>query len=585
MFVSCFASGPTSLPGSAGRSRSLRRPVHLRQQTLFMEASPHIATPEQEPVGEHGEVFTRRWVVDLILDLVGYDERLDLARLTAVEPSCGSGAFLIPMVERIVRSANTHGRDLATATKAIVAVDLLQANVDRSRAATADALLVGGVDTGTAERLAATWIRQQDFLLQPVPQGSVDFVVGNPPYIRLEAVPRARSDAYRRACTTMGGRADVYVGFYEHGLLALRAGGSLGFICADRWMRNAYGAHLRELVSSGWAVEALLSMTGVDAFEDEVDAYPAVTIIRRQAQRDGPLVVEGAAGFGPTEAREVIVLASSDKVEPISRRTYRAARLHGWFEGRAGWPSGSPTRLAAIAGLEAAFPPLESAATGTKVGIGVATGADKVYVVRDAELVEPERLLALALPRDISTGRVEWSGKYLVNPWDAHGLVDPEAWPRFASYLGQHREALSGRHTAKRGQWYKTIDRVIEGLADRPKLYLPDFKEAIFPVLDEGHTYPHHNLYWVTSDVWDLRVLGGIMLSDVANLFIEAYSVRMRGGFLRFQAQYLRRIRLPHLVDIDVETARSLANAFDARDRAAATVAVLPLYGLAELPA
>jgi len=26
-----------------------------------------------------------------------------------------------------------------------------------------------------------------------------------------------------------------------------------------------------------------------------------------------------------------------------------------------------------------------------------------------------------------------------------------------ASYLGRHREALSGRHTAKRGQWYKTI--------------------------------------------------------------------------------------------------------------------------------
>jgi hypothetical protein len=127
------------------------------------------------------------------------------------------------MVERIVRSANTHGLDLATAMKAIVAVDLLQANVDRSRAATADALVVGGVDAGTAEHLAATWIRQQDFLLQPVPEGSVDFVVGNPPYIRLEAVPRARSDAYRRACTTMGGRADVYVGFYEHGLLALRA--------------------------------------------------------------------------------------------------------------------------------------------------------------------------------------------------------------------------------------------------------------------------------------------------------------------------------------------------------------------------
>lgn len=550
-----------------------------------MEATTYLPTPEEEHSGEHGEVFTRRWVVDLILDLAGYTADRDLAELRAVEPSCGSGAFLVPMVERLVESAAVHGRDLATATDAVLAIDLLEGNVDRSRAAVAEALVRGGIEPDTSSDLATAWVHRRDFLLQPPSARSVDFVVGNPPYIRLEAVPRERSDAYRRSCSTMGGRADVYVGFYEHGLLALRDNGALGFICADRWMRNAYGAHLRELVSSGWAVEALLSMTGVDAFEEEVDAYPAVTIIRRKAQERGPLVVEGGATFGPGEAREVVALATADRVAHTTGRGYRAARLHSWFEGRAGWPSGSPDQLAIIAGLEARFPPLEDLETGTKVGIGVATGADKIYVVRDADLIEPERLLPLALPRDIASGRVEWSGTYLVNPWDANGLVDIEAWPRLASYLEQHRDLLSQRHTAKGGRWYKTIDRVIEGLGDRPKIYLPDFKDAIFPVLDDGRTYPHHNLYWVTSDAWDLRVLGGLMLSDVANLFIEAYSVRMRGGYLRFQAQYLRRIRLPRPADVDDATAAALAAAFDARDRWAATVAALPLYGLDELPA
>jgi hypothetical protein len=125
---------------------------------------------------------------------------------------------------------------------------------------------------------------------------------------------------------------------------------------------------------------------------------------------------------------------------------------------------------------------------------------------------------------------------------------------------------------------------VIEGLVTRPKLYLPDFKEAIFPVLDDGKTYPHHNLYWVTSEGWDIQVLGGLLLSDVANLFIEAYSVRMRGGYLRFQAQYLRRIRLPRLVDVDPAKARALSSAFLARDRVAATKVAMDLYGLRSLP-
>ena len=65
------------------------------------------------------------------------------------------------------------------------------------------------------------------------------------------------------------------------------------------------------------------------------------------------------------------------------------------------------------------------------------------------------------------------------------------------------------------------------------------------PVLDRGETYPHHNLYFIQSDEWDLEVLGGLLMSAVGQFFVESYGVRMRGGYWRFQAQYLRRIRVP----------------------------------------
>lgn len=463
-------------------------------------------------------------------------------------------------------------------------MDLVPRNVAVSQAMAREALQSKGVRQEVAEELAEAWIRQGDFLLDPPVEQSADFVVGNPPYVRLEAVPRERSDAYRLACKTMGGRADVYIGFYEHGLRSLRNGKALGFICADRWMRNAYGARLRAMVSEAWAVETVISMTGVDAFEDEVDAYPAITILRREPQKEGPLVVEASPSFGPSEASEVRSLAAKPSADRVHQPGFRGARLDTWFSGSAGWPHGSPDCLAVIADLEARFPSLEDEATGTKVGIGVATGADRVFITEDPDLVEPERLLPLALPRDIASGEVQWSGKYLVNPWNTDGLVKLEDWPRLAGYLSQHRELLAKRHTAKNGRWHKTIDRVIDGLVYREKLYLPDFKEAIFPVRDLGRTYPHHNLYWVTSTKWDLGVLGGLLLSDVAGLFIEAYSVRMRGGFLRFQAQYLRRIRVPRVDSIDAGVKGALAEAFEARDRQRATELALPLYGLTELP-
>ncbi|MBS1880431.1 MAG: SAM-dependent DNA methyltransferase [Actinobacteria bacterium] len=543
------------------------------------------SVPVAGPPSEHGEVFTRRWVVELILDLVGYTPDRDLVATRAIEPACGSGAFIVPMLERLAESARLHGRDLSDASGSIGAVDLIPRNVELSRAAVRRALGLIEVPAAQATELAGAWIRQGDFLLEPPVDRSADFVVGNPPYVRLEAVARERSDAYRLACKTMGGRADVYIGFYEHGLRALRDDAMLGFICADRWMRNAYGARLRAMVSEEWAVDTIISMTGVDAFEDEVDAYPAITILRRGEQNQGPLAVEATSRFDSTSASEVVELTAGSKTDHVHRPGYRGARLAAWFSGPEGWPHGSPDRLAAIADLEARYPPLEDVNTGTKVGIGVATGADRVFITEDTSVVEEERLLPMALPRDIASGTVRWSGKYLVNPWDADGLVNLDDWPRLSNYLSGHRELLAKRHTAKNGRWHKTIDRVIEGLADREKLYLPDFKETIFPVLDEGRTYPHHNLYWVTSASWDLRVLGGLLLSDVAGLFIEAYSVRMRGGYLRFQAQYLRRIRVPKASSIEGGTAAALAHAFERRDRQEATRLALPLYGLDGLPA
>jgi len=554
------------------------------QDALFAHTDHLLPDEVEQTNGEHGEVFTREWVVELILDLCGYTADRDLVALTAIEPSCGSGAFLGPMTRRLVESAENHGRtaDLA-GSSALRAYDLLESNVAASRSLVCTRLEQAGIDGRQAAVCADEWVQRTDFLLAPPAEGSVDFVIGNPPYIRLEAVPRARSDAYRRACSTMGGRADIYIGFFEKGLHALGRGGTLGFICADRWMRNAYGARLREMIGRAWSVEAVISMTGVDAFEEEVDAYPAVTVIRRSPQAGGPLVVDAAASFGESEARQLVARCPIAIGRGVRQSAYSAARLPTWFAGKGGWPHGSARELAAIASLETRLRPLEDPSTGTRVGIGVATGADRVFVVGQDCPVEGERLLPLAMSRDIATGELRWSGKHLLNPWDAAGLVDLDSWPRVAAMLREHEADLARRHTARHGDWYRTIDRVIPGLLERPKLYIPDFKDVLFPVLDRGDTYPHHNLYWVTSGDWDLSVLGGLLLSAVPNLFLRAYSVRMRGGYLRFQAQYLRRIRVPPIPS--GREADELARAFADRDAERATAVSLPLYGLNEMPA
>lgn len=551
----------------------------MRQPVLDRMMIEHENAADQ--TADHGEIFTRSWIVDLILDLAGYEQGRDLASLRAVEPACGGGAFLQQMVRRLSASCRAHGRSLADAAAAIHALDLLPLNVEASRRVVEKTLLDDGWSIDESTAAAEAWVRQGDYLLDEASDNYADFVLGNPPYIRLEEVPTSRMAAYRAACTTMIGRSDVYVGFFEVGLRSLRVGGVLGFICADRWMRNQYGQALRRLVATSFNVDTVLTMHDVDAFHDQVSAYPAITIIR-PGRQGAAIVAEAKRAFGPSEAASFLDWRLERAADSIPESSFAGARVPHWFSGNDSWPTGSPARIAMIEDLNDRFAPLEDDATGTKVGIGIATGADKVFVAHHAE-VEPDRMLPLSMVRDTRTGTLNWSGSHLVNPWAADGqLVELALYPRLRAYFDRHADVLRQRHVAGKqpNSWFRTIDKVDHSLVARPKLLFPDMKLKIHPVLDQGGLYPHHNLYFVVSETWDLRVLGGLLLSGVAQAFIEAYAVRMRGGTLRFQAQYLRRIRVPHPDAISAEDRQLLAEAFDRRDSTAATRVALRVYGI-----
>jgi hypothetical protein len=534
-----------------------------------------------------GVVYTKSWVVDLILDLAGYRVSEDLAALYAVEPSAGDGAFLIPMIRRLLDSVEKHGKTLDETRSSLHAYELNQESAARAINLAVTELVSRGVDAKTAKKIARGWVTVGDYLLESRTDRKADLVVGNPPYIRYDDLPEGAFDTYRRIYPTMVGRCDIYVGFIEAGVRQLVEGGALAFICADRWMRAAYGAELRRALSLLFSMEVVIEMHDAPAFENNVSAYPAVIVIRRATQ--GTVLVASAnAQAEPLPASDnladSLVALAHGRIDQVSGFTVTSVTK--WFTGTGPWPSVEPNQLEVLRRLEEKFAPIEDAMTGTKVGIGVATGNDSVYVTTDADIVESDRLLPLAMAADTKTGTVVWSGHYLIDPWQRGARhVDLASYPRLGAYFQEHRDELLQRNIAKRSKddWYRTIDRVNHELTKRDKLYFPDMKLVSNPTLDRGQTYPHHNLYFLVSDVWDLEVLGGLLLSKVAQLFIEAYCVKMRGGTLRFQAQYLRRIRVPDPTLMSEDIAAELRESFRNRDVVKATNAAIEAYGIQDL--
>lgn len=83
-----------------------------------------------------------------------------------------------------------------------------------------------------------------------------------------------------------------------------------------------------------------------------------------------------------------------------------------------------------------------------------------------------------------------------------------------------------------------------------------------------------------TSSTDSIEVLGGCLMLRIGRFFVDSYGVRMRGGYLRFQAQYLRRIRVPVPQSLSQLQRNELREAFRRRDKARATHITLDLYGV-----
>lgn len=528
-------------------------------------------------VEARGAIFTRREVVDFILDLTGYTTDRPLHTMRALEPSFGGGDFLVPMIERLLAVWSRAGRaDPTTLAKAITAVELHRDTFVTTRQHVLLLLREHGIDASTAEQLATSWLIYGDFLLTSIEDG-FDVVIGNPPYVRQELIADALMAEYRSRYSTIYDRADIYIPFIERSLTALKPGGQLGFICADRWMKNRYGGPLRKFVAENFHLKFYVDMMDTPAFHSDVIAYPAITVIARD--KAGPTRV---ARRPKIDAKTLIRLAA--ELSGTETGQNRVEQMTGVLRDNQPWILDAADGVQLVRRLEATLPTLQE--VGCKVGIGVATGADKAFIGKFDEMdVEPDRKLPLVMTRDINGGSVLWRGYGVINPFAENGkLVDLAEYPRLNAYLTARKDAIAGRHVAQKApaNWYRTIDRIYPELTKRPKLLIPDIKGSAHIVYEAGQLYPHHNLYYITSDEWDLHALQAVLTSGIARLFVSAYSTKMRGGFLRFQAQYLRRIRVPHWHDVAPTIRRELIRAGKAQETEACNRAVVQLYNLTE---
>ena len=467
-----------------------------------------------------------------------------MRNIRVLEPSCGKGEFIIEIAHRLLHSAALFHFD---------ANEAFQRNV---RAYDIDGRKIGHcrkrlMDIGVFP--SEENLQVGDFLKCKTEK--VDVVVGNPPYIRYENIPEDMRNYCRCNYSTFHYRCDLYVPFFEKTLSLLTAGGCHCFICSNRWLKNEYGKKLRQLIAKKYSLKMIIDLEQADAFQEEVLAYPSITVIKA----DKP---SKEIGYG--EVRKI------DELSDLRISKRKMPTDNDW------------TNIFSSISTNDAFKTIEQ--QGFKIGIGAATGADAVFVSCDLpEKVETELILPSINARDLRGNQFNWHGEYLLNPYKSDGtLVDLADYPLANAYLEQHRERLAARHIARKSpaKWYKTIDRISPSLLRQPKILLPDMSGNTFVFVDDGLFYPLHNICYITGlSSIQLRLLAAFLMSDFVRCQLAAVTNTMNGGFSRWQSQHLRKLRIPDLNAISAKDVQQILAFYECKEISSINTKIAELYG------
>ncbi|MGN6279022.1 MAG: Eco57I restriction-modification methylase domain-containing protein [Sphingomonas sp.] len=473
-----------------------------------------------------------------------------------LEPACGDGSFLLPAIERLLTWHQAFpGVDLASMIRAY---EFEPCTADALRKAVVVMLRKHGLTQQTATRWANSWVRSEDFLLSDV-DVVCTHVVGNPPYMRWSLVPNPLRESYEKELPKAAAKGDLCLAFlWKASSFATGQGSRIGFLCADRWLRCAYGRDVRGELSVTYSLRTHIEVHGVPVFRGErkVGAYAAVTVLERGAGLPGTF---GKASSIP------------------DLRKLAAAKVESGTVGGSIWPTtvDGGARLATsdvrnlLDAIERVSSPLEG--IGVSIRCGVALGVAKAFIATADADIERECLLPYLRSKDLRSDGSVGPELFVANVWTNEGtLLDLALAPRLGQHLASFRSELEDRAcVAGATDWYRTIDKLDPGRIAEPKVLVAGMARRAKVAYDPGGHVAANALYCLVSRHWPLVALAATLQAGVLDLYGEVLAPRFSGGTKRFDGNVLRQVRLPewNSVSVDLRSrieARTLSDGFDA---------------------
>jgi adenine-specific DNA-methyltransferase len=374
--------------------------------------------------------------------------------------------------------------------------------------------------------------------------GGFDAVVGNPPYIRMEAF-KSLKEYLASHYHVHEERADIYSYMLERALQLLKPGGILGMIVSNKFMKAKYGKPLRELFAEKADLTDYVDLAGANVFQGATVRTVVLVAGRSEGQR----------------ARHVryVPVPSKDEITRLAAGTLSLQELQGKtgteLAARSfaseGWRIVDQGGSELLERLAKDFQPL-AAVLGVEPLFGLKTGLNKAFIIDEATKDEITRkdkasravIKPILKGRDIRRYAIRWGQQYVIYLHPQKNIAD---YPAIKAHLTRFRSQLAARASSQ--EWYELQQPAVGLLAVnlQPKIIYPIMAdECRFSLDTSGYLINDKAFVLPTADVAVLAILN----SRLVWYYFSAVCAALEGEnakFVEFRAQFVRLLPMPDL--------------------------------------
>lgn len=257
--------------------------IRLKNGKFDFEDLIHLfeITIPTEDVSVNGAVYTPKYIKDYIVkESLKSISNSDLKKITVADISCGTGAFLYTVSEKIKGKTNRSYFEIFKNN--IYGLDISDYTVVRAKILLSLLAISNGEDVEEFEfNLAVGNALNFNWNTQFENFNGFDIVLGNPPYVRAKNLSSETKKLLTDWEVTKSGNPDLYIPFFEIGLKYLKQNGILGYITVNTFKRSVNARNLREYFKSNLLDIKLLDFGNAQVFQNK-STYTCIVFISKE---------------------------------------------------------------------------------------------------------------------------------------------------------------------------------------------------------------------------------------------------------------------------------------------------------------